>query len=88
MAFSQEQRDEIIRILQARGAIRPCEVCGQNNFGVQDTAIHLTVRDLTGPVQIPGTSIPAVAVFCSNCGNIRFHAMGILGLLPREQQPQ
>lgn len=88
MAFTQEQRDEIVRILRERGANQPCEVCTRNNFTIMDTAVHMSVRDLTGAIQIPGTTLPTVAVLCTNCGNIRFHALGILGLLPREQQQQ
>lgn len=85
MTFTQEERDNIIRILQERHAVNACEVCGNNNFSVADTAVQLTIRDLHGPVVIPSPSIPAAAVVCSNCGNIRLHALGALGLLQRNE---
>jgi hypothetical protein len=75
-------RDEFVSFMSKRGIKAACEVCNQNNWGIPDEGqglvVSLPVRQSGGNLVLPGPSIDAVVMICSNCGNIRFHASGIV----------
>lgn len=79
-------KDLLIIALQQRKTKSVCEVCEQNNWAIVDQAIGLPITDLSGNVIIPSPQIPAAALICNNCGNIRLFALGALGLLPQPGQ--
>ena len=84
MPVSPNFREQVLAALQAKVRSPTCEVCQTNNWGVADHPVGLNLTDLSGNVVIPAPQIPAAALICSNCGNVRFHALGALGLLPAE----
>lgn len=79
MPLSPEQRQQIANALQERGANRACEACGNGEFAVADEIAQLRIAPM--PNMIGGPTIPAAAVVCRRCGNVRFHALGLLNLL-------
>ena len=83
--LSDERLGEIIKALEQRGAILPCPRCGSRQFSVaKEGYFNQTLQtELTGIV-IGGPSIPTVVVICSKCGYVAQHALGALGLLPKE----
>lgn len=86
MLMPMEQKT-IIRLLEERGANRPCHRCGQDKFSVIDKYSYLSLQDeITGPLQIGGAAVPVVLVACNNCGAITAHAVGALGLLPKPKE--
>lgn len=79
--FSEEQQRTIIEALRSRGAIYPCPRCGNNEFNLIDGYISNQIQDnlwLSRGV----SGIPSVATYCTRCGYLSQHALGVLGLLP------
>lgn len=82
MKFEQQTKEKIAKKLQEKGALKPCERCGQNNFTVLDGFVYIPLaQQLSGDIIIGGPQVPCAAVVCTNCGNISNHALGALGLL-------
>ena len=76
---------EIFTRLGRRGARSACEVCGANDWTLADDGsgqakvTMLSMQDApSGGLQIGGQSIPAFMNVCINCGNVRFHAVGVV----------
>lgn len=80
--MSQEEKNNIVRILQEKGAVMPCPRCGKNQFTLADGYLNNSLQQDLNGITIGGPSIPSVAVVCTNCGYISQHAIGVLGLLP------
>ena len=85
--MNQEEKDNIIRILQERGANLNCPRCGNNNFSLVDGYFNQPLQaQLNNNLVIGGPAIPSVAVVCVRCGFLSQHAIGVLGLLPAQTQ--
>lgn len=80
--MSQEEKNNIVRILQEKGAVMPCPRCGKSQFTLADGYLNNSLQQDLNAITIGGPSIPSVAVVCTNCGYISQHAIGVLGLLP------
>src|SRR5579864_1445952 len=85
MALPPDFRERVLSALQTRVRSPTCEVCQVNNWAVTDQPVSLALTDLSPGVVIPAPHIPAAVLICNNCGNVRLHALGTLGLLPVEQ---
>ena len=66
--------------LNSKKASAACVSCGSNNWALlpQAALIPQWINVLPAP------GIPVSAAICNNCGFIRLHALGVLGLLPPE----
>lgn len=82
--FSQEERDRIIKALEAKGATQPCPRCGRNSFSIVGGYFNHFIQANLGGVNIGGPSIPTAVVVCNNCGWLSEHALGVLDLLPEQ----
>jgi len=78
--------NEIVRILTERGAILPCPRCGRKEFSLEDGFIFNTLQSDFGVYNIGGSGIPSIVTVCRNCGFMSQHAIGVLGLLPKEKK--
>jgi transcription elongation factor Elf1 len=84
--MDQAQKDNIIRILQERGANLNCPRCGHSNFSLIDGYFNQPIQpQLNNNLIIGGPAVPSVAVVCTHCGFLTQHAIGVLGLLPPAQ---
>ncbi len=85
--MNPDQKEKIVKILSERGANNPCPRCNNKNFtlleGYFNQSIQMTIN---AGITLGGPSIPSLVVICTNCGYISQHALGILGLLPKEAQ--
>ena len=82
--FSDDERKRIVDALESRGAKAPCPRCGNPNFVLVDGYFaHSLQHSLQGFV-IGGPAVPVAVVACQRCGWLAEHAIGVLGLLPRE----
>jgi ribosomal protein S27AE len=79
--LTPEQKQKIIEVLNRKNVKLPCPRCGNNNFILADGYFNHPIQiDFTN-FTFGGPSIPAVATFCSNCGFISEHALGVLNQL-------
>jgi ribosomal protein L37E len=83
--LSQEQKDKIIKALVERGAKLPCPRCGNDTFTLLDGYFNEIIQSEPKGIVLGGRTIPSVAVACNRCGYLSQHALGVLGLLPKEE---
>jgi len=82
--LSKEEKERILQALEDRGVKLPCPRCGNSSFTLLDGYFNQTIQtDLKGTV-IGGPSVPSVVAICDRCGYLSQHALGALGLLPKE----
>ena len=79
-----EQRNEIIETLKKKGAPRACPMCGTNKWAIGEGYFSNSLQRDVSSVSLGGVGIPSIPVICSNCGFISQHALGALGMLPKE----
>lgn len=84
MEMSQEQKQKIIKALEERGAKLPCPRCGNQSFTLLEGYFNQTIQSELSGIIIGGPSIPSVVIACTRCGFLSQHALGALGLLPKE----
>jgi predicted RNA-binding Zn-ribbon protein involved in translation (DUF1610 family) len=84
MVLSEEKKAEIIKILTERGAKLPCPRCGNPNFILIDGYFNQFIQPDMKDINLGGPSIPSVIIACNKCGFLSQHALGVLGLLPKE----
>ena len=67
--MSKADSEKIIKHLQEKWSGRPCPMCGNAGWSVQDSVFEL--REFHGGTMVIGGSalIPVVPVACNNCGN-------------------
>lgn len=78
----QPELDRIIKVLEEKGALKPCPRCGNDEFTLLDAFLKQNLQDkLKGPLVLGGPTVPCAVVICQNCGFLSFHALGYLELL-------
>lgn len=83
--LSKEQKERIIKALEERMAKLPCPRCGNQHFTLLDGYFNQTIQTELKGIVLGGPSVPSAVVACSRCGYLSQHALGALGLLPREE---
>jgi hypothetical protein len=83
--LTQEQKDKIIKALADRGVTLPCPRCGTYDFTLLDGYLNQIIQTEPAGIVLGGRTIPSVVVACNRCGYLSQHALGILGLLPKEE---
>jgi len=82
---TQAEKDKIIKVLTERGANLPCPRCGNDAFTLLDGYFNQIIQETPRGIVLGGRTIPSVAVACKRCGYLAQHALGVLGLLPKEE---
>jgi hypothetical protein len=77
-------RKVVAKRLEEKGALAPCHRCSQEQFSILEQMANFSVQDQMQGVHLGGASVPAALVICNNCGAITPHALGALGVLPKE----
>jgi hypothetical protein len=87
MPLSQDQIQRIAAALTAKRANNQCAACLMPGTMVllPETA-QLPVAPAPGMLGVG--AIPCVALACSNCGHVRFHAVNALGLPDLGNRPR
>lgn len=86
--ISKEEKQKIISELNNRinlGNLR-CPMCGNNHFIIADGYFNTMMQDHLNSIVLGGPSIPSIAIVCNKCGFISSHALGVLGLLPKQNE--
>jgi hypothetical protein len=85
--LSKELREKIIAELNKRGASKACGRCGHPNFILLDGYFNLPLSGNPTSFMLGGAAVPSVVIYCANCGAMYQHALGVLGLLPKSDNP-
>ncbi len=83
--ITQEEKQRIILELNKRfgsSGIK-CPMCGNNHFIIGDGYFNSFMQDDFRSLNLGGPSIPSIPIICDRCGFISSHALGVLGLLPK-----
>lgn len=83
--LTKEQKERVIRAITSKN-IRGCPLCGTNTWTVADGYFVQPLNINFNALALGGTSIPSIALVCSNCGFMSQHALGVLGLMPDEKK--
>lgn len=86
--LTKEQKELIIRTLGEKGVKNVCPMCGSQHFILADGYFSNTLQVDTKNVSLGGDGIPTIPIVCSNCGFVSQHALGVLGLLPKEENEE
>ena len=84
--ISNEEKQKIVLELNKRinsGEIK-CPMCGNKHFIIADGYFNTIMQDSLNGIVLGGPSIPSIPIICNRCGFISSHALGILGLLPKQ----
>ena len=84
--ISKEEKQKIVLELNNRinfGDIK-CPMCGNKHFIIADGYFNSIMQDSLNGIVLGGPSIPSIAIVCNKCGFISSHALGVLGLLPKQ----
>jgi ribosomal protein S27AE len=84
--LTAEQREQIIKALQDRGATNSCPRCGNASFTVLNGYFTHSIQPNLGGLTLGGPSVPTAVVVCTRCGWLAEHALGTLGLLQASPQ--
>lgn len=82
--FDEKQKEKIIKSLEEHGVKSICPMCGNKQFQLVDGYLNQAIQETIPGVAIGGTTVPSVVIVCVYCGFISQHALGALGLLPKE----
>lgn len=91
--LNDDEKQNIIELLQKRGAKQPCPRCRNKNFGLIDGYFNQSIQKSI-PASITDTIneapfISYIVVVCTRCGYLSQHALSVLGLLPADEpQPK
>ncbi len=78
--LNESQKQKVIDALTTVGAVKPCPRCDNPTFATADTAFARPLQTSLPQILIAGSYVVTVAVFCTNCGFLSEHAIGVLGL--------
>lgn len=83
MPISKQKAAQITEALKRRGALKPCGNCGAGQFTLLDEFLALPAYRANLPSDFsPPPVLPAAAMYCKRCGNIRLHHLAVLGVAP------
>lgn len=82
--LDNEQKKKVGEALQKRQPNLACPMCQNKNFIMADGYFNNSMQTNLEGFELGGPSIPTVAIICNNCGFVSQHALGVLGLLPKD----
>jgi hypothetical protein len=78
--FTQEQKNKIADVLNAK-KLNACPSCGKlATFGIGDALVMFTLQENPGRIALGGQSYPCIPLLCSYCGFMMFYNAYVLGL--------
>ena len=82
--LTNEQREEIKNKLISKAPNLTCPMCKNQAFTMADGYFINTMHEDLKALALGGKAIPTIGLICNNCGFVSQHALGRLGLLPKE----
>ncbi|MBY0536620.1 MAG: hypothetical protein K2P88_12290 [Chitinophagaceae bacterium] len=86
--LTEQQKQDIVKRLSEKAPNLRCPMCQTNAFSLADGYFVNTMQSDFNSLALGGQAIPTVAIVCNNCGFVSQHAVGSLGLLPKETKNQ
>lgn len=89
MAFSQEDRQRIVSVINERVSDWTCRLCKHNEWTLADGLIALVLQAKPGTVMVGGPTLPCFAATCTNCGNtllLNAMALGLTDMVEKRQE--
>lgn len=84
--LTKEQKDKIKDKLLKKVPTLKCPMCQNKGFKMAEGYFLNTMQtDLTS-VSLGGQAIPTIGIICNNCGFVSQHALGSLGLMPKNNE--
>ena len=84
--LTKEQKDKIKDELLKKVPTLTCPMCQNKGFTMAEGYFLNTMQaDLTS-VNLGGQAIPTIGIICNNCGFVSQHALGTLGLMPKNNE--
>ncbi|TNE34369.1 hypothetical protein EP342_02920 [bacterium] len=80
--LNNEQKKKIAEELDKRIKGLTCPMCHNKHFIIADGYFNNNMQDDFKNINLGGPSIPTISIICSNCGFVSQHALGVLNLLP------
>ena len=86
MPLSENDRERIAEALKKAKVNLACPRCGHDHFTVADAYFLHLMQQNPKHYAIGGRGLPCAVTLCTRCGFVAEHSLGILGLLPKEEQ--
>lgn len=84
--ISDKERQDIIKVLTERIGGFSCPICHKGHFSLVDGFSSHALTDDYHIINLDGKIIPFVMLVCDNCGFVSQHALGSLGILPKQEE--
>ena len=86
--LSEQQKIEIKEQLIKKVGQLCCPMCSKNDFAISDAFLvnKLQIDLTTLTYDAINTAIPTIGFVCTNCGFLSQHALGVLGVLPKNNE--
>lgn len=81
----QDELDKIVEALKKKGADKPCPRCGNDKWTLLQSYFNHPLQDKNTGFTLTPTVVPCAVLYCTKCGFISQHALGILGLLKKKE---
>ena len=86
--LTDQQKQDIVNRIREKAPNLQCPMCKTKAFSLADGYFVNTMQSDFNSLSLGGQAIPTVAIICNNCGFVSQHAVGSLGLLPKENKNQ
>ena len=78
-------REKVVEILKKKKCNSPCPRCSSRDWSIEGFLNQSLQQPMLWAGMVIGSpSIPSVIIICTNCGFMSHHALGSLGLLPKQ----
>ena len=84
--LTNEQKEKIKAELLKKVPTLICPMCQNRSFAMAEGYFSNTLQADFNSLAIGGHAIPTIGIICNNCGFVSQHAIGRLGLLPKNEE--
>jgi hypothetical protein len=84
--LTNEQREKIKEELVKKVPNLTCPMCQNKSFAMAEGYFSNTLQADLNSIALGGQAIPTIGIICNNCGFVSQHAIGRLGLLPKNNE--